>query len=268
VITLYHHQTSVCAAKSRLALDEKGVAWDGQLIRLRASEQHKAEYRALNPFGQVPVLIHNEKVIADSNVINEYVDEAFDGPRLSPATPEGRARMRFWTRQLDDSIHPALGVLMTAVAYRHQDGHREQITRQVDPFKKNRKTRSVEDGIDTPHLRMALQRFDLLLDHIEEALGGNGPGRACAGGGPDWLAGDYSLADLDLTPYITRLDLLGLGAMWDRRPRVAGWLERLKARPSHRRAITDWYGVDPGWLPLLRETSAEARPALLAMIEV
>lgn len=267
MIKLYHHPTSVCAVKSRLALEEKGVAWEGQLIQLRQSEQHKAAYRALNPFGQVPVLIHDDAVIADSNVINEYVDEAFDGPPLRPATVAAKARMRFWTRQIDESIHPAIGVLMTAVAYRHQDGHREQITHQVDPFKKNRKAQSAEEGIDTPHLRMAMQRLDLLLDHIEEALGGSGPGQACAGGGPDWLVGTYSLADLNLTPYVTRLELLGLGAMWDHRPRVAGWLERLKVRPSHQRAIVDWYGVNPEWLPLLQEKSAEARPALLAAIE-
>ena len=43
LVELYHHHQSVCAAKSRLALDEKGLEWTGHLISLRDSEQHTPE---------------------------------------------------------------------------------------------------------------------------------------------------------------------------------------------------------------------------------
>jgi glutathione S-transferase len=56
-----------------------------------------------------------------------------------------------------------------------------------------------------------------------------------------WLAGpDFSLADIAATPYIVRLEMLKLSPMWDNKPGVAKWWERIKARPSYETAITKW----------------------------
>jgi glutathione S-transferase len=56
-------------------------------------------------------------------------------------------------------------------------------------------------------------------------------------GGP-YLAGDtYSLADVAVIPYILRLELLQLPRMWDKRPGVAAWWERVRRRPSTDAAI-------------------------------
>ena len=55
-----------------------------------------------------------------------------------------------------------------------------------------------------------------------------------------WLAGEaYSLAEACLTPYLERLDRLGLSPMWvGGRPRVADWFDRIRERPSYDSAIT------------------------------
>ena len=42
----------------------------------------------------------------------------------------------------------------------------------------------------------------------------------------------FTLADIEITPYVERIDRLGLSAMWDNRPHLADWLKRIKARPS------------------------------------
>ncbi|MBI2091271.1 MAG: hypothetical protein HYT78_21455, partial [Deltaproteobacteria bacterium] len=56
-----------------------------------------------------------------------------------------------------------------------------------------------------------------------------------------WLAGpDFSLADIAATPYIVRLEMLKLSRMWDNKPGVAKWWERVKMRPSYETAITKW----------------------------
>jgi glutathione S-transferase len=56
-----------------------------------------------------------------------------------------------------------------------------------------------------------------------------------------WLAGsDYSLADIAATPYMVRLEMLKLSRMWDNKPGVAEWWERIKARPSYGTAILKW----------------------------
>ena len=69
----------------------------------------------------VPTLIDGETVVPESNVINEYLDERFPDPPLKPADPFGRARMRLWTKQLDEGVHDAgIAVLSFGVAFRHQ----------------------------------------------------------------------------------------------------------------------------------------------------
>jgi glutathione S-transferase len=55
-----------------------------------------------------------------------------------------------------------------------------------------------------------------------------------------WLASAmYTLADAEITPYVERIDRLGLAGMWDNRPRLADWFQRIKARQSFA-AIADY----------------------------
>jgi glutathione S-transferase len=266
-VALYHHHTSVCAAKSRLALEEKGVAWDGTLVDLRGSEQHRPDYLKMNPFGLVPVLVHDGRVVTESTVINEYVDEVFEGPTLRPADPYRRAQMRVWTRMNDENVHAATGVITTSIAFRHQAKHADQISHIADPYKKDRKSASVQGGVDNPHFRTALHRIDILFGQIEEALGGSGPGEALAGGGPEWLVGEYSLADVGFASYIVRFDHLQLHFLWENRPRVAAWYERLKARPAFQRAIIDWLQHDYSYVELMQREGAKLQNRLRALIE-
>lgn len=57
-LVLYHHSTSVCSAKVRLALCEKKLAWDGRFIDILAGQQFDAAYRRLNPHMLVPATCH------------------------------------------------------------------------------------------------------------------------------------------------------------------------------------------------------------------
>ncbi len=267
MLKLYHHHTSVCAAKSRLALDEKGLEWEGEIVRLRERDQHAPQYLALNPFGLVPMLDHDGRIVVESNVINEYLDDVFDGPKLKPGDPHGQARMRTWTRMTDENIHAAAGVITTSIAYRKVASHGNQISGQLDPYKQARKIASFEDGIDNIHFRTAMRRNDLLMDQIDAALSGEGPGRALAGGGPDWLVGAYSLADIAMAPYMERLHCLEMDFLWADRPRVADWYKRLKARPAYRSAILDWFDWDISWTDLMHEEGAKVSNRVRAMVE-
>jgi glutathione S-transferase len=50
----------------------------------------------------------------------------------------------------------------------------------------------------------------------------------------------YSLADAAATPYVWRLHQLKLARMWDRRPGVAAWYDRIRQRPSFAAAVERW----------------------------
>jgi glutathione S-transferase len=120
MIELYHNDMSVCAQKVRFALAEKELSWQGHHLSLRIGDQQKPEYLKLNPNAVVPTLVDNGTVIIESTVINEYLDDAYPEQRLRPADVAERARMRLWTKQLDESVHAATSVVSSAIAFRYQ----------------------------------------------------------------------------------------------------------------------------------------------------
>ena len=83
-----------------------------------------------------------------------------------------------------------------------------------------------------------------------------------------YLAGDvYSLADVAVTPYILRLELVNLAKMWEARPGVAQWWERVRKRPATESAIfkrmteadaAPFKNLDPDPWPKVRELLAAA----------
>jgi glutathione S-transferase len=61
MLELYHHGTSVCAAKPRILLAEKGLEWTGHYIDILKGEQFAPEYLKLNPKGVVPTPVRTSR---------------------------------------------------------------------------------------------------------------------------------------------------------------------------------------------------------------
>lgn len=233
MLELYHHGSSVCAAKVRLALTEKQVEWIGRYVDILAGEQFAPQFLALNPRAAVPVLVHDGAVIVESTVICEYVDHAFAGPPLRPDAPLGQARMRLWTKRVDEEVHPAVRPLTYVVSHRHailSRGATEveaHIASDPHPGWRARKRRWIEQGFDAPDVGEALATFKRLLADMDSALADS-----------SWLAGPHwTLADGALTPYLNRLAMLGLAGMWDPLPGVARWWDQVQRRDSFEAAL-------------------------------
>jgi glutathione S-transferase len=171
-LALYHNDMSSCAQKVRLMLAEKGLEWESRHLDLRAGEHQQDWYIKLNPRAVVPTLIDGDIVVPESNVINEYLDERFPDPVLKPSEPFGRAKMRLWTKQLDEGVHDAgIAVLSFGVAFRHQYMSRGEAGRQMlesipDPVKRERRRDVIEKGLDSPHFKMAIERLLALYRDI------------------------------------------------------------------------------------------------------
>jgi glutathione S-transferase len=86
-ITLYHDTPSSNCDRTKIALAEKGLKWDGVRVRLANKEQKKLEFLKLNPYGKIPVLIEDGNVLFESCIINEYLDEKYPDPPLMPKDP-------------------------------------------------------------------------------------------------------------------------------------------------------------------------------------
>jgi glutathione S-transferase len=259
-LALYHNDMSSCAQKVRLTLAEKGLEWESRHLNLRAGDHQQDWYVKLNPRAVVPTLIDGDIVVPESNVINEYLDERFPDPPLKPADPFGRARMRLWTKQLDEGVHDAgIALLSFALAFRHQymsrgEAGKEMLESIPDPIKRERRRDVIEKGLDSPFFRTAIARLLQLYRDMDATLA-NHP----------WLAGErYSIADAAFTPYVVRLDHLDVVGMLDSTPRVADWYRRIKARPSFHSAIVRWENA--GYLDLMKRQGRENWPKIKEII--
>jgi glutathione S-transferase len=236
MLYLYHGTTSVCAAKARLALTEKRLPWDGEILDLQRGDQHRPDYRKLNPNSVVPTLVHDGKVIIESTLIIEYLDEAFPQPPLMPSDPYQRAVARLWMKKIDDYLHPACSTVSFAIAFRRAllkktpEELAARFDAMPDPAYRERQRLSVMHGVEAPHVPPALRAYDKYIGEMEAALTRS-----------HYLAGDhYSLADLAVTSYIVRAEMLAMDGLWADRPHVADWYARVRARPSFEPGISKY----------------------------
>ncbi len=107
-LILYSYWRSSASYRVRLALALKGLAHELRPVHLvkNGGEQHTDAYRALNPQGLVPTLVHGELVLNQSLAIIEYLDELFPVKPLLPTTPDGRAQARAIAQLIACDIHP------------------------------------------------------------------------------------------------------------------------------------------------------------------
>ena len=260
MLELHHNNMSVCSAKVRLVLREKGLGPVEHHYNLRKGDQFAPAYMALNPMGVVPTVVHDGRPVIESTLICEYLDEAFPEPPLRPADLVDRARMRRWANVPDQGLHAACGTVSNALAFRYQflalsEAEREaNLAQTPDPARRERKRMGIERGMDWPPAADAVRFYDGVLGRMAAALADGGP----------WLAGvAYSLADVALTPYVVRLDHLNLSWMWDRRPALAAWYDAVRMRPNYA-GLADY--IEPSYLEIMDTHAAELRPKVQAAL--
>ena len=105
---LYTYFRSSAAYRARIALNLKGLKADYRFVHLvkDGGQQHRPEFRAVNPQGFVPALVDQGHVITQSLAIIEYLEETHPEPRLLPRDPLGRARVRAMALIIAADIHP------------------------------------------------------------------------------------------------------------------------------------------------------------------
>ena len=93
---IYHHPLSGHAHRARLFLNLLGVEHDEAFVDLAAAAHKTPEYLKLNRFGQIPVLVDGDTVIADSNAILVYLAKKAGDTKWLPETPAEAAAVQRW----------------------------------------------------------------------------------------------------------------------------------------------------------------------------
>jgi len=196
---LYSGPLSLFTAKVRIALAEKGLAYERVEVGWsleRRYEPHHPDVLALNPKGQVPVLVDGALAIYDSTLIFEYLEDRTPEPRLYPADVAGRARCRQLEAAADEILFPHVWTLIDGSFYPAGGAARD--TARLDAA------------------RTGIARF---CDEREKDLDRS------------WLCGDFSVADIATFVFLHAASTLGAkpGA---EHAKLGAWMERMKARPA------------------------------------
>ena len=106
MISLYDHPLSPYGQKVKIALREKGVAFETISPGGLGAGGAAGAFAEANPRAEVPTLTDGELAIFDSTVILEYIEDAYPTPPLLPASPADRARVRMIEEVMDTHLEP------------------------------------------------------------------------------------------------------------------------------------------------------------------
>jgi len=112
---LYSAPLSLFARKIEIALAEKALAFDREMVAFTQTRGYSPKHPAVlaaNPKAQVPVLVDGDLTLFDSTVIFEYLEDAYPQPPLYPEGAAARARCRLLELESDEILLPPLRMLM------------------------------------------------------------------------------------------------------------------------------------------------------------
>lgn len=266
MLKLYKAGNSICTQKVLITMHEKGLECEKQDINLFAGEQYNPEYLKINPKGVVPSLVDDGKVVIESSLICEYLDAAFPEVSLIPESPHLQARMRLWSKMVDEQIFEATREITFSSHFRHKMKTMTEEEKQLryqnvaDPNRTARIKSTFEHGVESPYVYQSIAYFEKAFKQMEAELSDGRP----------WLIdGEYSLADINMIPYVWRMEYLNLLDLWiTNRPNCQAWWERAKSRPSPVKIIHEGLSqedIDSMWKygSAIREDIAKLREQYL-----
>ena len=235
-LVLFNAPQSTCSQRVRFVLQAKSLAFEERKLDLFAGDQLKPDYLKINPNGVVPSLLHDGKVVIDSSVIMEYLDEVFPEPEpLVPDDPVERAKMRALMRFIDEVPAAAIRVPSYNLAFlpSFQAMSEDEFRALADskPLRKEFLLTMGRTGFSEKEMTSSMERLAKSVRRMDDAIR--------ASGGP-FMLGRFSLADIAIMPVIVRLEDINLTSMWDKHPAVGTWLEAIQAHPAY--AKTYYFG--------------------------
>ena len=196
MMVLYSGTTCPYSHRSRFVLFEKGMDFEIRDVDLFSKPE---EIMAMNPYGQVPILVERDLILYESNIINEYIGERFPHPQLMPGDPVDRARVRLFLLNFEKELFAHVNTL-------------EQTTGKKGHDKEQEKART--------HIRDRLTQLAPVFLKNKYMLGEN-----------------FSMLDVAIAPLLWRLDYYGIELSKNAAP-LLKYAERIFSRPAYIEALT------------------------------
>jgi glutathione S-transferase len=201
-LTLYFHPLSSFCHKALMALYENNTPFTPQIVNLMDPKE-SADFKAMWPVRKFPVLRDGDRMIPESSIIIEYLDQHYSGKTpLIPKDPEQAQETRLRDRLCDLYLHL--------------------------PMQKVIGDRMRPDGKNDPHgVEEAKAQIETSLRMLDEFMAKR-----------TWIAGDaFTMADCAAAPPLFYINMVV--APIGSHKNVTAYLRRLKERPSYARVLEE-----------------------------
>jgi glutathione S-transferase len=180
----------------KIVLAEKNISFESINVHGDPAIKESADFKKASPQGKVPAIIDGDVYMSEAFLINQYLEKKYPAPALMPKDEKKVEEIKAFVATIDKKLVLNIGLLVIECILKPKDQQREDV--------KEKKRAEILEG---------LKSLDAML------------------AGRDYLFGDYSLADVAVTPHIAALPMLGSGIPTELKNATA-WFSRIKARPS------------------------------------
>jgi glutathione S-transferase len=262
MIKLHHSPTSTCSQKVQFVLEEKSVPWESMVVNLKGGENFLPEFLKLNPKGVVPVLVDNGEMILESNNICLYLDDKYPQVPLMPDTPKRRSDVRTLLQWIDEHIHHDISACTYPIAFRPDvikiydtpEKLEIYISKVPDAGKRQFRREMMTKGTECAAFKTGVTRLASVLERLEALLQKSSY----------LVSNQLTVADIAYSPYMTRLDHLSMSFMWDDKPAVRDWYERLKSTAGYEKGMRTFFV--PAVIEKMGAGGKAARPSIEAVL--
>jgi glutathione S-transferase len=195
MLKLYGFPMSPNTRRALFALEEHGLPYELVSVNLMQGEQKAPAYLALNPTGRVPTLVDGDFALWESNAILEYLARAHPEKKLGGTSARDTGEIARWMYVNAAHLSPNIARIFAHTIRLPED---QRLPRVVTE---------------------ARAEVDRCLHALAGRLAGN-----------EYLAGDFSLADIATAPTLSAAPMLGLDLA--RFAPVADWMRRIEARAA------------------------------------
>lgn len=229
MLKLYSFGPGANSLKPLLTLYEKGLPFEHKQLNPAKFEHHSDWFKAINPRGQVPALDDEGKVVTESTVICEYLEDEYPTEvKLRPDNSFDRAMMRIWTKWVDEYFcwcvstvgwHRYVGNMVKDLS----DAEFEEMVSNVPVPEQQVKWRRAREGFPKDLLDEEMRKIAVSVRKLDDQLKDN-----------EWLTGGmYSLADICNFAIANGMEM-GFSELVNESdtPHLVRWIRQINERPA------------------------------------